>query len=154
VTRDSDALRFLAANSSCFFLSGKLCQRVLPHVSNTTSTLLCNTFVLVIELHSKCCLWNRRYEFSHLQYLCCGLIGLWVLCMKGRDSSVGIATGYGLDGPGIESQWGRAFSHTSRPAPGAHPSSSTMGTGSFPEVKRPGRGVDHPPPSSAEVTNE
>jgi hypothetical protein len=30
-------------------------------------------------------------------------------------SSVGIATGYGLDGPGIESRWGRDFSHTSRP---------------------------------------
>jgi hypothetical protein len=30
--------------------------------------------------------------------------------------SVGIATGYGQDGPGIESQWGRDFSHTSRPA--------------------------------------
>jgi hypothetical protein len=30
-------------------------------------------------------------------------------------SSVGIATGYGLDGPGIESQWGRDFSHLSRP---------------------------------------
>jgi len=26
-----------------------------------------------------------------------------------------------------------------------------MGTGSFPGVKRPGRGVDHPPASSAEV---
>ena len=26
-----------------------------------------------------------------------------------------------------------------------------MGTGSFPEVKRPGRGVDHPPPCSTEV---
>jgi hypothetical protein len=26
-----------------------------------------------------------------------------------------------------------------------------MGTGSFPWVKRPGLGVDHPPPSSAEV---
>jgi hypothetical protein len=26
-----------------------------------------------------------------------------------------------------------------------------MDTGSFPGVKRPGRGVDHPPPSSAEV---
>jgi len=26
-----------------------------------------------------------------------------------------------------------------------------MGTGSFPRVKRPGRGVDHPNPSSAEV---
>jgi len=28
---------------------------------------------------------------------------------------------------------------------GAHPNSYTMGTGSLPEVKRPGRGVDHPP---------
>jgi len=26
-----------------------------------------------------------------------------------------------------------------------------MGAGSFPEVKRPGRGVEHPRPSSAEV---
>ena len=26
-----------------------------------------------------------------------------------------------------------------------------MGTGSFPVVKRPGRGFDHPPPSRAEV---
>jgi hypothetical protein len=31
--------------------------------------------------------------------------------------------------------------------PGAYPASCTMGTG----VKRPGRGIDHPPPSSAEV---
>jgi len=33
----------------------------------------------------------------------------------------------------------------------AHLASSTMGTGSLPGVKRPVRGVDHPPPSSAEV---
>jgi hypothetical protein len=31
-------------------------------------------------------------------------------------SSVGIVTGYGLDG--LESRWGRDFSHTSRPALG------------------------------------
>jgi hypothetical protein len=31
-----------------------------------------------------------------------------------QDSSVGIATRYGLDGPGIESQWGRDFPHLSR----------------------------------------
>jgi hypothetical protein len=61
-------------------------------------------------------------------------------------SSVGIATGYGLDGAGIESRRGRDFSHTSRPA---HPPSCAVGTGSFPGVKRPGRGADHPPPSSA-----
>jgi hypothetical protein len=29
-----------------------------------------------------------------------------------------VITDYGLDGPGIESRWGRNFSHTSRPAPG------------------------------------
>jgi hypothetical protein len=69
----------------------------------------------------------------------------------GPGSSVGIATGYGLDGPGIESRWGPDFSHTSRPA---HPASCTVGTGSFPGVKRPGCGADHPPPPSAEVKNE
>jgi len=31
-------------------------------------------------------------------------------------SSVGIATVSGLDGPGIESRWGRDFPHQSRPA--------------------------------------
>jgi hypothetical protein len=36
----------------------------------------------------------------------------------GRDSSVGIATRYGLDGPGIESRWGRDFPQLSRPALG------------------------------------
>jgi hypothetical protein len=36
----------------------------------------------------------------------------------------------------------------------AHPASCTMGTGSFPVVKRPGRGADHPPPHSAEVEHE
>jgi len=35
------------------------------------------------------------------------------------DSSVSIATAYGLDGPGIESRWGRDFPHLSRPALGA-----------------------------------
>ena len=32
-----------------------------------------------------------------------------------------------------------------RTGSGAHPASYTMGTGSFPGVKRPGRGVDQPP---------
>jgi hypothetical protein len=35
--------------------------------------------------------------------------------------------------------------------PVAHPASCTMGTGSFPGVKQPGRGIDHPPPPSADV---
>ena len=36
----------------------------------------------------------------------------------GPGSSVGIATGYGLNGPGIETRWGRDFLHLSRPALG------------------------------------
>jgi hypothetical protein len=46
---------------------------------------------------------------------------------------------------------GTRFSAPVQTDPGAHPSSYTMGTGSFLGLKRPGRGVDHPPPSSAEV---
>jgi hypothetical protein len=73
---------------------------------------------------------------------------------RGQDSSVGIAAGYGLDGSGIESQWGARFIVHVQTGPGAHPASYTMGTESFPGVKWPRRGADHPPPSSAEVTNE
>ena len=51
------------------------------------------------------------------------------------DSVVGIANGYGLDGPGIESRWGARFPAPVQPGPGAHPASCTMGTGSFPGVK-------------------
>jgi hypothetical protein len=38
------------------------------------------------------------------------------LITEGRDSSVSIATRYGLDGPEIESWRGRDFPHPSRPA--------------------------------------
>ena len=73
------------------------------------------------------------------------------LSTMGRDSLVGIATRYGLDGPGIESRWEMRFSATVQTGPEAYPASYTMGTGFFPGVKRPGRGVDHPPPSNVEV---
>ena len=61
-----------------------------------------------------------------------------------QDSSVGIVTRYGLIGRRIESRWGRNFPPV-QTGPGAHPASYRMGTGSFPGVKRSGRGVDHPP---------
>jgi len=43
------------------------------------------------------------------------------------------------------------FSALVQTGPGTHPASCTMGNGSFPGVRRPGRDVDHPPRSSAEV---
>ena len=45
-------------------------------------------------------------------------ISVALLTSMGRESSVGIATRYELDGPGIESRWGRDFPHPSRPALG------------------------------------
>jgi hypothetical protein len=72
----------------------------------------------------------------------------------GPGNSVGIATDYGLDGPGIEFQWGARFLAHVQTGPGTHPASCTIGTGSFPRVKRPGRGAGHPPTSSAEVEGE
>jgi len=69
----------------------------------------------------------------------------------GRDGSVGTATIYGLDGPGIEFRWDARFSAPVQTGPGAHPASYTMGTGYFPRVKQPDRRGDHPTPHSAEV---
>ena len=63
---------------------------------------------------------------------------------------VGGPTCYGLDGPGIESRWTR-FSPPVQTDPGTHPASHTMGTQSLQGVKRPGLGVNYPPPSSAEI---
>ena len=67
-------------------------------------------------------------------------IPLCILVTNGPGSIAGIATGYGLDGPGIEFRWGARFSAPVQTGPGAHPDSCTMCTGSFPGVKS-GRGV-------------
>ena len=76
--------------------------------------------------------WIPKATDTHSEYV------MRTLPVGGSDSVVGIATGYGLDGPGIESLWRRDFPHLS--CPGAHPASCKMGTCSFPGVKS-GRGV-------------
>ena len=53
----------------------------------------------------------------------------------GRGSSVGIATGYRLDGPGIVIPVGVRFSAPVQTGPGAHPASCTMDACSFPGVE-------------------
>jgi len=65
-----------------------------------------------------------------------------VLC--GPGSSVGIATGYGLDGPGIESRCGGDFPPV-QTNPEAQPASCKMGTGYYPGggKMRPGRAAEH-----------
>jgi len=53
----------------------------------------------------------------------------------GRDGVVGIATRYGLSGPGIESRWGRDFRRALRPTqcpiqciPGVFPGGKAAGS--------------------------
>jgi hypothetical protein len=46
---------------------------------------------------------------------------------------------------------GARFSAPVKTSSGVHPASYTMGIMSFPRVKQPRCGIDHPPPSSAEV---
>jgi hypothetical protein len=59
----------------------------------------------------------------------------------GRDSSVGIATRYGLDGPVIESWCRRDFPHPSRPALGPNQPPTQWVPGLFPGSKAAGGGV-------------
>jgi hypothetical protein len=73
------------------------------------------------------------YDFKSAAF-CCVL--RW--CVGRPGSIVGIVTGYGLDGPGIESWWGTRFSTPVQTSPGAHPASCTIGTRSFPGVKSSG----------------
>jgi len=72
----------------------------------------------------------------------------------GRDSSVGIATHYGLDDPGIESQLGRGgeIFGTCPNQPWESPSLLCyVYRVSCPWVKQLGGDTEKPPPSSAEV---
>jgi hypothetical protein len=72
--------------------------------------------------------------------------------IKGRPgSSVGIATGYGLDGPGIESRWKRDFPHMSRPALGPTQPPVQWAPDLSRGKERPGRDADPSPPYSALV---
>jgi len=72
----------------------------------------------------------------------------------GLDSSIGIATRYGLDSPGIASRYGARFAAPLQTGPRAHPTSYAMGARSFPGIKRPGRGIDHPPHLAPRIKKE
>ena len=74
------------------------------------------------------------------------------LVFVGRDSSVGIATRYGLDGLGIECRWRRNFPHPSIPALGLSQPPIQWVPGLSPVVKRRALRVAPPPtPSSSEI---
>jgi hypothetical protein len=92
--------------------------------------------------------WCTVKQISNIEFILCILRGLRKTSV-GWDIVVDIAIRYEVDGPGIESRWRWDFQHPSKSAMGA--TQPPGGTGSFRRVKRTVRGVDYPPPSSAEV---
>ena len=81
---------------------------------------------------------------GHVAAVCGGIADI-LLRKCARGSSVGIATRYGLDNPGIERRWVRDFPHASRPTLGSTQPPIQWVPGHFPVGKQPGRGADHPP---------
>ena len=83
--------------------------------------------------------------------------GLWHIAffmIYGPVSLVGIATDYGLDGPG-SNRGGDEIFRTYPDRPWGPPSLLKNGYRFFPGGKvRPGRAADHSPPSSAAVMEE
>ena len=77
-----------------------------------------------------------------------------IYTLSGPCSVVGIATGYELDGPGIESRWWRDIPHMSRPALGPTQPPVLWVPGLSLDKERPGREADPSPPSSAVVMKE
>jgi hypothetical protein len=76
---------------------------------------------------------------------------MYVQQSVGRDRVIIIAIHYELGGLAVESRWGSRLSLPVQTGPRVHPSSFTVGTGSVsPRLKRPLRGADNLPISSAE----
>jgi hypothetical protein len=101
------------------------------HSSARTVSLIFPPSIFSSVLFSKRCI-NSQIEGRSKTT---GNVSLGLDSNRTFSSVVGIATGYGLDGPEIESRWGARFSAPVQTGPGAHPASCTMGTGSFPGVK-------------------
>ena len=96
------------------------------------------------------CMKNRwlQHHFRSLRYHFLLKI-LPLQCGTGQCSRYSNSLWAGRSGDQIPV--GARFSAPVQISSGANPASYTMDTRSFPGVKQPGHGVDHPPPSSAEV---
>jgi hypothetical protein len=110
-------------------------------------------------------LWVPLQTYQHLERICCSISkaheAFWSLILQisiilpynvGRDSLLSLHSDLLWAARSRDRiPLGGTFSAPIQTGPGSQPAINTMGTESFPGVKWPGRGVDHPPPSSAEV---
>ena len=79
---------------------------------------------------------------------------IYTIYNKGPGSIIGIATGYGLDGPGIDSWWGRDFPHLSRSALGPNQPPIQWVPSLFSGGKAAGEWRWHPPHLAPRLKND
>ena len=115
---------------------------------NCKVDLSLRTFLVGVEGTLK---WSSMYSSVDVTWTCMVTYSATIYSRVKGAWWVGVVTSCGLGGSGIESRWGRNFSHPSPDRPWDPPRLLYNGHRvSFPEVKRPGRGANHPPSPSAE----
>jgi hypothetical protein len=133
-----------------FFATACVCAGYVPACVFKYCTVgcfvMCGTWFRIPLKHSSL----RAAVLCNYQQSTCTFIlsyGCLYVCVfvarVGLDSAVGVATCYGLDGPGIESRWGRDFPQQSRRVVG--PTVYNERLGSYPGTKQAGRDVSHLP---------
>jgi hypothetical protein len=105
-------------------------------------------------------LWVPLQIYQHLETICCSIfkgtrsflkfiilqINIILPYNVGRDSFLSLYSDLLWAGRSRDRiPLGGRFSAPIQTCPVSQPASNTIGTGSFPGVKRPGRGVNHPP---------
>jgi len=144
----NDKSESFALPALCFLTTS--CRRTTePVAAASTDLTLCKVEMSVSTVCSLKMKAFRSFEtlVATVRCVCPSIIPFY--CFRGwdvgRGSSVGIATRYGLDGPGIESRWRRDFPHPSRPAlrPTQPPIQWVPGLS---RGKRPGLALNTPPP--------
>jgi hypothetical protein len=140
---DSATFRFLA---QCLNHCATACPTLEQYLNQSRSkdcitkfllmlVLVLISYVCYIRIHWLPIMNQSHFLYEHDLYV---IYVLYLLIILGRDSSVGIATRYGLNGPGIESRWEAKFSSPVHTCPGAKPSLLYKGYRVFPGGKAAG----------------
>jgi hypothetical protein len=94
-----------------------ICELIFLHTSyriGEFTFLICNEYTKNVILHIFHAIVLHTQVYSQL--MAHSVSNAPIFSNHGPDSSVSIPTDYGLDGPGIESRWGKIFrTHPDRP---------------------------------------